>query len=82
MPSQAQNVVSLAMTTLPKVEISCVLKARIEDHRKNLTDLASSLLASGQEAKQVQLTIETVLNSFNEELARTISSLKEDTDAL
>lgn len=82
MSPTAQSVVIEAMTSFQHNELPPILQSRLDQHKKNLTNLAGALLAGGQNADQVRHTIEEVLESFKGELFRTIELLREDADAL
>lgn len=56
-------------------DVPAELAHSIDRHRDNLLQLASSLLAGGQSEDVVRSTIEQLLDSFRDELARTIMRL-------
>ena len=77
MPSVADCVVTQAMSSLEEFDVPPILQNRIDQHQQHLTSLASALLAGGQNSDDVRQTIEDVLDSFKEELIKTIRSLIE-----
>jgi len=81
MPSEADCVVTQAISSLEEFDIPPILRDHIDQHQQHLTSLASALLAGGQNSDDVRQTIDNVLESFKEELIRTINSLIENQHA-
>lgn len=77
MSLKARQVVAEALTSLEQVDVPHVLRDRIDQHQRNLMKLAASLLESGQDETQVREVIEGVLDSFKDELLRTIRTLRD-----
>jgi hypothetical protein len=80
MPPDVDQVVNHAMESIDGLELPQELQASIERHRKNISNLAASLLAGGYDIDQVRATISVVLDSFKDELLRTVMALKENDD--
>lgn len=82
MSPAADKVVDQAMQVIDRAEVPKPLQDSIDQHQRNLTGLAGALLEGGQDVEQVRQTITTVLDSFRDEILRTIVALREDTHAL
>ena len=82
MPPSAEAVVTQAMTALEQDDIPPILRERIDQHQRNLRNLAAALLEGGQDIVEVQRTVEGVFDSFKAELVKTIIRLREDAHAV
>ena len=70
------------MQSIDQMQLPQDLQNRIEKHKENLSNLATSLLAGGQDIEQVRTTVTLVLDSFKEELLRTLIALRENDNAV
>ena len=81
MSQVARIVVDRAMESVDCGELPQVLLDQIEQHKEHLISLAGHLLSGGQDAESVRQIVTTVLDSFREELLRTLTTLREDKHA-
>ena len=80
MAEQEELMVRTAMAPLDQMEIPTPLEESIRQHQQNLKRLAASLLASGHGEAMVRRSVETVFNSYRDELVRSIVEFQEDRD--
>ncbi len=76
MTSPASKVVSDVMRPLVQVDLPPILRVRLEEHWAHLQSLAAALIESGLGEEQTREVIAAALDSFKDELSRTIIELR------
>lgn len=80
MSEREDQLVLTAMVSLDGMEIPKSLEDSIDQHQRNLTRLAGSLLACGHDEQMVRNSVATIFNSYREELVKSIMKVQESSE--
>ncbi len=80
MAETEENLVRAATKSLCRMEIPKALEESIRQHQRDLTALAAALLESGRDEATVRRSVETVFDSYRDELVKSILALQEGVD--
>ncbi len=81
MSAVATAVINDLMLSIDRQTVPICLHSSIEQHQSNLHAMAISLIGSGISGESARQIVSSVLDSFKEELLRTIEALQETGDA-